>query len=499
MTDAEEIKLLNLLIDERRDILKSNLFEFVVEFWDTIVTTEYSHNWHIEYICDELQLIIDKHVLDISEPRIEVGKWYAEFANPIHKNMVLNIPPGTSKSTVASRMLHAWLWANDASKTAIGTTIDSKNATEFATSTMDIINSEKYKLYFPDVHIRRDVSAKTFYQSNKGGKRFSLTTRGSVTGKHADLLLDDDPMDAKAAKSPADAKSCIDGFKALQTRKKDKDKVPYICVMQRLSTRDTAQHALKTLPDVIHICLPAENLHNNVLPKGIEKYYVDSLLDVNRLSRDTLLAQKKGLTDESQPLSEMDYDIQFNQLNISDESLLYAPFNTVDHLPANRDGAVRLSFTDVADTGSDYFCTWFAEINNDQVFIFDCIYTQKGTEFTIPLLKQKIEMHNTVVNKIEANNQGSVVVSMLRSQGVPVSGYTNSGNKETRIYSHAQFSNKFYFVNNDSQEFRQAFKHMANFPKQGLAEDGHDDAEDAFTELIRYIYTNYRYMLLDTN
>lgn len=479
------------------ELCKRSLFEFVKEFWTTINTNEYVHNWHIEYICDEVQLIIDKYVLNRA-PHIKPGKWYSTILDDIRKDAIFNVPPGSTKSTIVTRMTCAWLWANDDSKTTITNTIDSKNATEFSTTTRDIITSEKFQLYYPKVKIRRDVSAKTFYQSDTGGKRYSLTTRGSKTGKHADLLIDDDPMDYETANSPQEAAQCIEGFKALQTRKKDKERCPYILVMQRLSSKDTTAHALKALDNPRHICLPAENIYNNINPPELSNYYVDGLLDPKRLSIPILEATKKGLADDSKPISEIAYNIQFNQVSQSVDGLLYPIVNIVDKLPSERNGAIRLSFTDVADTGSDYFATPFAEINADgKIYVFDAIYTQEGSSVTSPLLKLKIEAHGSMINMMESNNQGSVYITMLHAQGVSLQGYTNTGNKEQRITAYAQFMPFIHFVKPDTNtqpQYNAALKHLQAYPKQGKSEDGHDDFEDAMTELLRYVYQNFKYL-----
>lgn len=481
----------------RAELCRRSLFYFLKEFWLNLATDSYVHNWHIEYLCDEIQLVVDKYVLD-RQPHV-VDKWYQGISENVSKNLIVNISPGTTKSTVISRALPAWLWANDDSKTIIGSTIDGKNATEFSTSTIDLINSDKYQLYFPKVKIRRDVSAKTFYQSESGGKRYSLTTRGSKTGKHADVLIDDDPMDYETAQSPQEAKRCIEGFKALQTRKKDKKKVPYILVMQRLSSRDTTSHALKSLKDVRHICLPAEDKHNNINPPDLKEYYIEGLLDQKRLGRDVLKEMKMGLKDESKPMSDIASEIQFNQISVSSEGSLYEKINFVERLPEPETMSFRFSFTDVADTGSDYFCTWFGEVNNGRIYIFDAIYTQEGSKVTNRKIQEKISLHNSIINRMETNNQGSVYVTMLQQQGVNVTGYTSTSNKEERITAWAQFSGYVSFLEYGAMpyhtnEYNMAISHLKAYPKQGKAEDGHDDAEDAFSEVLRYLFTNHRYL-----
>lgn len=480
---------------------RRSLFYFVVEFWDIIVTDSYVHNWHIEYLCDEIQLVIDKYVL-LRPPHIAPDKWYVGILEDIKRNLIVNISPGTSKTTILSRMAQAWLWSIDPSKTWLSNTFDRNNSTEFATKSRDIIQSDKFKLYFPGITIRRDVSAKTFFQSNAGGMRYSFTTGGSKTGKHGDILSEDDPIDYEGAQSPIEAKACVESFKALRTRMKNKAICPYILIMQKLSTRDPTAHALKVLKgNVRHICLPAEDVYNNIEPPILRQYYIDGLMDPLRLSRKILEDQRKGLNDDSKPISEIAYNVQFNQAAETEEGLMYGKLNMVQHLPANREGVMRYSFTDVADTGADYLCTWFFEVNQGKIYVFDAVYTQEGSKITPGKMKVKIEHHGSHVNKMEVNNQGSVFVSVMQNLGINVSGYYSSGNKEERISAYAQFIEFLYFVEPDtqtyhSQEYKQAVKHVMAYPKQGKAEDGHDDAEDALTEGIRYLYTNAKYLFM---
>lgn len=485
------------LHEVKAELCKRSLFYFFKEFWGEINTSDLEYNWHLEFLCDKIQLVLDKYTLG-RPPHIESDKWYKGITEDIRKNLVYTIPPGTSKTSILSRAAPAWLWCIDSGKTWISNTIDSKNASEFSRKTMDIINSDKYKLYFPDVAIRRESSAVNFYQSVKGGMRYSLTTRGSSTGKHADVISDDDPMDYSTAQNPTEAAQCIEGFKALQTRKKDKSKSVYILGMQKLSNFDTVTHALKSLTDVDYVCLPAEDIYDNIQPVELRNFYSDGLLDPKRLSRKILDDVRKGLSDDSQPISDIAYNIQFNQVNQSVEGLLYPDINIVASLPIERTGAIRMSFTDVADTGKDYFATVFAEVNSDgKIYVFDVIYTQESSGVTSPLIKFKTQQHRTIINRMEANNQGSVYITMLHAMGVNMTGYTSTGNKDYRITAFAQFIKNIYFVQPDpatQPQYNAALRHLQAYPKQGKAQDGHDDFEDAITELMRYIYENYRYL-----
>jgi len=40
-----------------RQIVKRSYYQFFLEFWDTVVQDPFEYNWHIEYICNELQAV----------------------------------------------------------------------------------------------------------------------------------------------------------------------------------------------------------------------------------------------------------------------------------------------------------------------------------------------------------------------------------------------------------------------------------------------------------
>jgi len=68
-----------------REITKRSFYRFVQEFWHTIISEEPSWNWHIKYLCDELQIVAER-----------------VFAKqPKAYDVLINISPGTTKCEVA--------------------------------------------------------------------------------------------------------------------------------------------------------------------------------------------------------------------------------------------------------------------------------------------------------------------------------------------------------------------------------------------------------------
>jgi hypothetical protein len=93
---------------------------------------------------DEIQLVVDKFVLE-REPHIANDKWYEGITDNIQKNLLFNIPPVLQSHNCLSRILPAWIWAVDDSKTVMTNTVSQTNANEFSSKSRDIIQNENIK------------------------------------------------------------------------------------------------------------------------------------------------------------------------------------------------------------------------------------------------------------------------------------------------------------------------------------------------------------------
>lgn len=459
-------------------LCKASLYHFVVYFWDTIISEPMVDNWHIKELCNVLQ----PHLLRA----IRKEKKEAD--------LVVNICPGTTKSTIISQMIPAWCWAVSETTIILTSTNSDKLTAKNAMRSKDVITSEKYKELFPEIIIRKDASAKTFYQNTKGGARYSFTTKGSKIGNHGDILIEDDPTTAKQAKSKVEMEAAEEGYKEFQTRKTNKETSLYILLMQRLSPADYTTIALKKLNKVQQICLPALD-SELVKPAIFREYYVDGLLDPVRLSHEILMAEKKALNDDEQGTSEDDYDAQFLQDPQTKQGLVYS-LNRYNPKDINYENAINLGSCDAADTGDDYLCAPFAKLIGSKVYIHDVVYTKDGSGITIPLLEVKIKLHRLIDMIIETNNQGSVFVSQLEDKAPQVTGVYSSGNKMNRIIAFAWLVNKyFYFLEEGSEGYTPEYAKFVNTLKTFLkTATKEDDASDGITILAKYLFVNYGYL-----
>jgi predicted phage terminase large subunit-like protein len=255
-------------------ICRISFYEFVREFWEEVVKEDPVWNWHIKYLCEEMQAVAE---------RVFRGE-------EKQHDLIINISPGTTKSTICSVMFPAWAWARMTSCKIICGSYTSTLSLELSRKCRDVIKSEKYRAVFPEVRIREDQDAKGFFVNTKGGSRYSVGVGGSVMGMHAHFIIIDDPLDPQEAVSEASLRTAnLWMSETLPSRKVNKAVTVTILIMQRLHQDDPTGNRLakKDAAPVRHVCLPAE-LTDDVSPKECRDFYTNGLMDTVRLNRKVL-------------------------------------------------------------------------------------------------------------------------------------------------------------------------------------------------------------------
>lgn len=263
-----------------------SLFEFMQIFWDTVSEDPFHPNWHIPYLCEELE---------------QVARLVGENT-PKEYDLIINIPPGTTKTITVSIMFPVWCWTKWPHFKFICSSYSSALSLESADKCRNIIRSNKFKTFYPYIGIKEDKDTKSNFQITHhkidpetgkskgftyGGNRFSTSVGGTMTGFHGHILIVDDPLNPQQAASEVElekANTWID--QTLSTRKTNKAVTPTIMVMQRLHQNDPSGYLLGKEKKVIkHICLPGEirKYGDFLKPKDLRKKYQDDLLDPVRL------------------------------------------------------------------------------------------------------------------------------------------------------------------------------------------------------------------------
>jgi predicted phage terminase large subunit-like protein len=274
-----------------RELNDRSFYRFLKYFWQDYSQEPFKDNWHIKYLCDELQKIAEN-----------VGQ-----RNPKLYDLIVNIPPGTTKSAIVSVMFPVWCWTRWYWMKFITWSYSSDLSLEFAEYSRDIIRSARFREIYPELEIKEDKSAKGNFRITKkiqaspgfrprilsGGTRFSTSIDGTGTGFHGHILLWDDIINPKEAVSVAELKKA-NAFldQTMPTRKVDKEVAVTIGIMQRLAEDDPTGHQQKKgKTNVKYIILPGEldgKYQDMVQPPELKAYYKDGLLDPTRLNRAVL-------------------------------------------------------------------------------------------------------------------------------------------------------------------------------------------------------------------
>lgn len=268
-----------------RSISKESFFEFLKEFWDIIVPEDPQFNWHVEYLCDELQEVAE---------RVFAG-WPREY------DLIINIPPGMTKSTIVSQAYPAWCWTRMPEARFLCASYAAQVAMKDSLKTRDLVQSDKYQECYPEIQLREDENMKGLFTNTFMGSRFSTGVGGILTGYHGNFLLVDDPLNPEESYSEAELKSVNRWMRTtLPSRRTPKDVAPLILVQQRLHMMDPSGEMLERAAGKVKwVCLPGklseDPTKENVRPPELVARYTDGLLDPNRLGPETLATMEKEL------------------------------------------------------------------------------------------------------------------------------------------------------------------------------------------------------------
>jgi len=373
----------------RRSINDDSLFEFIKYFWSIVSTDKFETNWHInEVLCKELETIIQRVAID-------APKLY---------DLIINIPPGTTKTIVCSIMFPVWCWTKWYWMKFITGSYSSDLSLESAEYSRDIIRSNSFKAIYPELAIKEDKDAKgnfkvvkkeqTFpgreFRIIQGGNRFSTSVGAKVTGFHGHVIIMDDPLNPEQAvseKELATANRFIG--QTLSTRKTNKAVTPTILIMQRLHQDDPSGHMLnKKKKKIRHISLPGEirNYREQVYPQELIKYYKNDLLDPVRMDW-------KVLEDMEADLGQYGYAGQVGQKPTPPGGGMFKVdhFNIINTLPAPINFVQTVRYWDKAGsegTGAFTVGVKISKLQNGHYIIEDVRRGQWATEEREQIIKQ---------------------------------------------------------------------------------------------------------------
>lgn len=220
----------------RRALQRQKLAPFSAKALSVVEpSTFYEHNWHIDCVCEHLEAV-----------------WYKQI-----KRLIINIPPRSLKTHLASVSFPAWGFGQDPTIKFMLTSYKFDLAKRMTRKTRGILESAWFKDLYPDFALSKEQNEKHYFETSQRGQYFSAAM-SSVTGEGADIQICDDPLNPTESSSQVQRLNAIDTIRnTLFSRFNDARTGRFILIMQRLHEEDPTGELLKD-EGWTHLKLPAE-------------------------------------------------------------------------------------------------------------------------------------------------------------------------------------------------------------------------------------------------
>ncbi|WP_353845666.1 phage terminase large subunit [Methylobacterium sp.] len=231
-------------------------------------------NWHLDAFCAHLEAVTAGRL----------------------NRLLINVPPGSSKSLVVSVLWPAWEWGPMGRRSLryLTTAFNDGPVTRDTRKMRDLVLSPWYRRLWPEVVLSR--AGETSFANTATGTREGVPF-GSLTSQRGDRLIIDDPHSTETAESTADRNRTTRKFReGAINRLNDMERSAIVVVMQRLHEDDISGVIQKLGMGYTHLCLPMEF---EVARACRTPFFVDprsqegELLDPVRFPRETVEALKR--------------------------------------------------------------------------------------------------------------------------------------------------------------------------------------------------------------
>lgn len=405
---------------------------------------------------------------------VQLANTLQEFVfNSPKKVLVISIPPRCGKSRTAS-LFAEWTFGKDPTKKIMTGSYNETLSTQFAKTVRNTIQTQKVEPFipvfsdvFPDVKIKQGDAAMNMWSLEGQYSSYLATSpSGTATGFGCSLMIIDDVIkNAQEANNQLTKQAHYDWFtNTMLSRLEEGGKI--IIIMTRWASDDLAGRIINHFKD------DAEVISLKALQDD------GTMLCDEVLSRDSYEEKKKLMSPDI-------FYANYQQEPIDLKGQLYTSFKTYDTLPQFEK---IQSYTDTADTGSDYLCSIIYGIYQKEAYILDVIYTNEPMEITEPLVAKHIFEYKVNQADIESNNGGRgfsrqishYLTNTYNTNHTVIRPFHQSKNKQARILSNATWvMEHIYFPQNWHNKYPEFYKAITSYQREG--KNLHDDAPDALT------------------
>ena len=367
-------------------LYRTDFRSFIRKAWSIVFPgQELDENWHLDAIAYQIE----------KAGRGEV------------RRLIINVPPRSLKSLICSIFWPAFYLGNNPEKTVLVVSHSVDLSIDLSNKCRKLITHPEFQKIFPALRAQLTKDSEREINTAQGGGRIAISVESGVTGRGADFIIIDDPIDASDADSEQVCNSVNKWFDStLSTRLNQPATTPIVLVMQRLSIFDPIPH-LMTQEEWTKLSFPSIATKDETIRVSDGLTYerkVGDLLHPSRYPMTYLESQRKKMGARA-------FEAQFQQNPLPDGGGLIdvSKFGRYNKRPQFYDAKfLSIDAASGSDSGS-YSVVLGCRISNGRLFITN-VFRQRTT---LP------ELLRYVVKAIEGHDINHVVVEKA-SNGIPL-------------------------------------------------------------------------------
>ena len=226
-------------LEAERILCARSFAYFIKRAWPHIIPDKLRWNWHMDAMAEHMQALATGGIAS--------------------NRLLINVPPGASKSTIVGVMYPAWLWGPGGQPwhRYIGAAHEQGLAVRDNRMTRELVTSDWYRRLWP-MSLKGDQNEKLYFENDSRGFRQACAV-ASMTGRRGHTIGLDDPLSPEKAHSDKERETALRVLsETIPTRLNDPATSAIVIVMQRLHERDPSGFVLAEGLGYEHLCIPME-------------------------------------------------------------------------------------------------------------------------------------------------------------------------------------------------------------------------------------------------
>lgn len=452
------------------DALTRDLGAFTRAAWPTLHPgSKLVWNWHLDLICEYLTLVGRREI----------------------RRLIINVPPRTAKSTVASICFPVWSWLDDPTSSYLCASYELDLASTHNLDRRRLITSAWFQSLFAErFKLATDRNLVEEFTNDRGGAMLAASVNSRAMGRGGHTAIVDDPISATDVFSDVLRKQASDWFQnMLPQRLNDPATSPIIVIMQRVHEADPTGFLLETEPgEWKHIKLPLVAEENETWTFPLSGRVVarrkGEVLDPKRFPRKVVEARKRNRLAWAGQYQQEPAPIEGNLIRRSDVRF----YGGRDPQTGQRDAACPESFdqkiisVDAAfkdSATSDYVAVATIGVNGAKRYVLNVLNAHLDLDATEQAILRDHALYGPIsATLIEDKANGPAIITHLREHVSGVIALNPEGGKLARMVATApEFQANDWILDRTAAWTEPLLQQLTMFPNAR-----HDDMCDAISQ-----------------